>query len=513
MKSFFIPKLLRTPFRDLFRHTAVYRFARLGLFILLVISLVLALGTRGDARQPNMKQPKAAVIQDYERHISNNSKKLFQLILRGRTSSKVPVTNNASIGRGGGLLVPTDGKAWAQLYFLEDNNEKAYGGLTVKTRVIIPKPDSLRLNSYVFPCEFGEPYIIALRSGSAACGVGDGGIHIITDPGHTVKNKQSFKNKQNSTELRNDLVINPGQGQTVIRTSVDGTTSIPSYTEVCSEVTPEPGLIISGQRSSKPPIRKCEKVSSTISSEVVSIEVLEGDILVKTESNSVGEKVDKGKKYVYPRKEITSIDVAAKANTCEMLRFLNAAYWASPETPKSISDEIAEQLKQHREALGVSGRPPRDLSRLEQGVFDEVNRERKNLSLPPFSISEGMSRANRDHVNDQVGSGKYLGHSGDKSIGTGERLRRYGSVGCARYDEDEFENIVYFKRSSVQEVSTGQSVVKEMKSKYRPRRTGMKENLFNRDFQVVGVGCSSEMCVISYAEGYLEKTEAQVHQN
>jgi uncharacterized protein YkwD len=137
---------------------------------------------------------------------------------------------------------------------------------------------------------------------------------------------------------------------------------------------------------------------------------------------------------------------------------------------------------------------------------------RSQQPLPPFSISKGMSRANQDHVKNQGGSGKYFGHTGDDKSGSGERLRRYGSVGCDRYDEDEFENVVYFKPPTDQGViPTERAVVMEMLIDYSPRRKGSSENLFNRDFQVTGVACGShgnflrEMCVITYAEGYLEK--------
>jgi hypothetical protein len=40
------------------------------------------------------------------------------------------------------------------------------------------------------------------------------------------------------------------------------------------------------------------------------------------------------------------------------LRFLNPAYWLDSDTPPNIAVGITQQLKEHRDSLGVSGRPP-----------------------------------------------------------------------------------------------------------------------------------------------------------
>ncbi|NER26417.1 MAG: CAP domain-containing protein [Symploca sp. SIO1C4] len=559
-------EIIKILLNKLFTQTNIYHFSRLGLIILFVASLVLTLGIPGYTEMPIL-MPEAAVIQDFDgsgNHfwISRSGDERQEFI------TKIPNIRqgNGRIENGGKLSVPTDGKAWASLYFV---GEETYQGLIVKTRLM---KSASGANIYTFRCRFKGAYIIAWKQDEDTrfcdaedgriTGKDDGGIKIVTDSGNIPHDSSKFEvnkgvavgfnNKQNSPQRGiKDLEVKPGSGQTVIRT-----TSSPSNTSFIEypleRCTPEETA-----RGEGAWCRRERKV--TVENETVSIEVLEGEILVKSEENTEGTKVQKGQKYFYsyPAGEITSINSAEEANTCEMLKFLNAAYWSSPDTPKSISDEIAEQLKRHREALGVSGRPPSNLSTLERSVFEEINFARANPSnyadllekqkqyfysnylkppgetvdpnsrvlavdetvdflrhqrtLPPVSISTGMSRANQDHVNDQGKSGKYFGHTGEDISGTGARLRRYGSVGCAKYDEDEFENIVYFEPSTDQSVlSTHRAVVMEMLIPERPRLTGNRDNLFNKDFQVTGVACGShgdsihKMCVITYSEGYKE---------
>ncbi|MBW4541060.1 MAG: hypothetical protein KME43_18260 [Myxacorys chilensis ATA2-1-KO14] len=563
MKTIFIVKILKALLQNLLKRTTAPKLFRQGVVILFAASLALALGVQGYAGIPD-----AAVIKGF-----NGSGEHFW-IRRTANSRKELITEipnidsgNGRINRQGELSVPTDGEASASLYFVGREN---YDGLVVQTR---PMPSDDRTSSrYTFPCRFQGAYIIAWRanSQSRSCDPESGGIQIVTDPGKVLsylKNSSEvlvgFKNKQNSSQGSIErLTIDPGQEQTVIRTSVDGTTSVVEYIEKCVVVRTEPKSpsITSGPQRIVPgdSTSRCSKEPKNTTSDVVSIEVLEGTIIAKSKEKPEGEVVKKGQKYSYPERVFSPIDANSEANSCKMLRFLNAAYWSSPATPKSISDGIAEQLKQHREALGVSGRPPDNLSELERDIFVEMNSVRNNPAayadllekqkqffrsnyltlpaepfdfnkrgsavdktisflrsqkpLPPFSISRGMSGANQDHVTSQGKSGKSFGHAGDDSIGTGERLKRHGSVGCPRYDEDEYENIIYFEPSDRGAVSKSQALVMEMLIDYRPRRTGNQDNLFNRDFQVVGVACGShsnflhEMCVVTYAEGYLEKS-------
>ena len=440
-------------------------------------------------------------------------------IKQSSIANGIAVAKGMKMESGGSLSVPTKNHS-ASFSFV--TSDQKYAGLTVKTR---------DKGTYTFPCEVRGYYILAWSGdGGGPCSAGKGGIDIILSSGETLSHLTKFvertastvefRGKQNSDKQRSDrqgsnkLAINPGQGQVLIRTSIVGTASVVDYIESCTPGKTElgPPSTTSGPPRIEPgssTAPQCKRIPKPTISDIVNIEVLDGDIIARSKEKPDGELVKKGQKYSYPERSFGSINSSAEANSCEMLRFLNAAYWSSPKTPKSVSDSIAEQLKQHRKVLGVSGNNvPDELSKLEKEIVGVMNRERTNHNLPPFSISKGMSKANRDHVNDQVGSGKYLGHGGNKSVGTGDRLSRYGSVGCASYDEDEFENIIYLKQSSVQASATGQSVVKEMKTTYKPRRTGKQDNLLNPDFQVVGVACDSkmsEMCVITYAEGYLEK--------
>ncbi|NET07820.1 MAG: hypothetical protein F6K16_24565 [Symploca sp. SIO2B6] len=510
--------------------------------------------------------PSAVIINNYIRG-SDSSFSYFQIQRGANTpSQRIEIIDTDDKARRiesqGGLSVPNDGQAQASFSF--ESEEEKYGGLLLQTRPMDISSD--RTTNYRFPCEVDGQWIMAWRSSknkhrnTNACGdtLEEGGIKMIRDPKKLFSSSTQpielanilpdYRKKQNSSEQSpinqgsDDIMVIPGSGATVIRTTANPSIEDKYDLERCDDK-------FEGDH--------CQR-KVTVQRDAISIEVLEGDILVESQRNPEGERVLEGQMYSYPREEQASFDVGEAANSCEMLRFLNAAYWSSPSTPQNIIDGIAEQLKQHREALGVSGRSPNTLSPLEQGVFDELNFARTNPkryavfltdqkqyfysnylnlrgetvdlnrrvnavnkaiisledqpTLPPLSISTGMSRANRDHVSNQGRSGKYVGHTDADSSGTGARLRRYGSVGChPSYDEDEFENIVYFDQSMHRGVvPTSRAVVMEMLITYRPRQTGNPTNLFNKDFQVTGVACGSHsdfipnMCVITYANGYLE---------
>jgi hypothetical protein len=455
------------------------------------------------------------------------------------------------------LYIPGDQQSWASLGFVIAN-VLDYAGLILKTQ-----PYS-KTSEYRFPCRALGGFTIAWRpvgEGNRACSEGlkvERGSSVVysnsyffrkeaTSQAYRPNSKQNIKTQnpieRTPTDLSDDLLIQPGKNQIVIRATNEPSVEDQWIIER-SDYTPERG--------------EWEQKKVTVRRNAVRIDVLEGEIVVKSKASSQGKTVRKGERYSHPEGAIIPINSAEIANSCETLKFLNAAYWSSPDTPKAISDKIAKQLKQHREALGVSGRPPSDLSPLERSIFDEINFARSNpngyandlekqkryfytnylnlpgeavdpnrrvkavdeaisflrkqRTLPPLSVSRGMTKANRDHVNNQGASGKNFGHTGDNFSGSAARLRRYGAVGCARYDEDEFENIVYFKQSKDQGVvPLNRAIFMEMLINYRSRRTGKPDNLFNQDFQVTGVACGShgdflhEMCVISYAEGYLEK--------
>lgn len=513
----------------------------LSILIFLPISII---GTQSYA-----KSPSAAFLVDLEG--GSNS------VRRGGNDGTNPIKPKDLLNSEDTLYIPGDRKSWASLGFVI-GKVRDYAGLILKTQ-----PYS-KTSEYRFPCTASGGFTIAWRptgeGDDRACGDGlkleRGSSEIYSRssffPGKAIAQADEPNRKQNlkaqnptgatSTDLSDDLLIQPGESQIVVRVTNE------PKNEKASKLVRVPYTPEGGEWSQE---------TVLVERNAVRIEVLEGEIAVKSKANSGGKTIREGEKYSYPEDQSDKFISSQEANSCEILRFLNAAYWSSSDNP-AISNGIAKQLKQHREALGVSGRPPSNLSTLEQGVFEEMNRLRTNPSayadllekqkqhfyknslklrgetvdlnrrvsavddavrllrsqrpLPPLSISTGMSRANRDHVNNQGRSGEYFGHTGDDSTtGSGKRLSRYGSVGCFRSDEDEFENMIYFEQPADQgAIPTDRAVVMEMLINYRPRRTGNPDNLFNPDFQVTGVACGShsnlrEMCAITYAEGYLEK--------
>ncbi|MFG6107515.1 CAP domain-containing protein [Leptothoe sp. EHU-05/26/07-4] len=555
-------EIFRYLFHVAYQHIRAFINSRLGLATLFLSSLLLlVLGTKVYARIPeaavikSVSGPGISGIHFWMRRTSPDSGAKQELIRDIPNISD----GNSRIQRGGQLSVPTDGNSLASLYF--EGGGESYDGLVVTTRPLNRSDRQSTL--YEFPCRFsGGEYLLAWNANSGgACRADD------TNPGIEIKRNgenssssirstdlvvgtASIGKKQNSSEEdselpSDDVEVNPGAGPVVIRTSTRLSTETAYILERCDVD------FVGDYCQREIPVRR----------DAINIEVLEGEIFVKSEQDPEGETVLEGQSFSYPKKEFTRFDVGQAANSCEVLRFLNAAYWIDSGTSQNIADGITQQLHQHRDYLGISGRTPNGLSSLERDIFAELNRVRSNpgtyadlleenkqylnnnylnlpgetanpnsrsnavsgaisflreqRNLPELSISKGMSAANRDHILDQGKSGKFAGHTGENSSGAGARLRRYGSVGCPpSYDEDEFENIVYFDQSAHQgSVPASQAVVMEMLITYRPRRTGNPANLFNPDFQVTGVACGPhsdflpDMCVITYANGYVENAD------
>ncbi|GEM_PF-2122416 len=85
----------------------------------------------------------------------------------------------------------------------------------------------------------------------------------------------------------------------------------------------------------------------------IEVETIQGNILVKSAKNPQGRLIPEGQRYSYPQDTTAPIDRNAILQTPEMQDFLNPSNWSSPDIPQRISDSIAEQLGQHRTALGL----------------------------------------------------------------------------------------------------------------------------------------------------------------
>ncbi|TAE98287.1 MAG: hypothetical protein EAZ78_24415 [Oscillatoriales cyanobacterium] len=84
----------------------------------------------------------------------------------------------------------------------------------------------------------------------------------------------------------------------------------------------------------------------------ISVNVLVGDVRVKSAKNPAGRLVKAGERYNYPQDTITPIDINPILNSPEMQEFLNPDNWSSPAIPQRIADDFSEQLGEMRTALG-----------------------------------------------------------------------------------------------------------------------------------------------------------------
>lgn len=439
------------------------------------------------------------------------------------------VVLEALLNPGEVLFVRRGTRAWAALGFLINNN---YSGPILKT---IPSDKGAE---YRFPCGTSSDFMIAWRPagnrGDRACGRG---VETISNQySQTVSRKHtnflsstlaSFWNKQLSDDeqLSDDILnIQPGDGQVLLRKrSVSSGSEWKCVREESSD----------GNSWSE----RCWTVP--LQNSVV--DVLLGDVSVQSDESPSGQTVRQGQRFTYPGGEITSIDAASEANTCEVQEFLNPYYWT---VPPSISDSVLEEMKQqlaeHREAIGIFGGNA-NLSTLEQDVVDEMNyartapaayaqllQERRQyyrgdrLELPgevpivgltegvaavddairdlraisrpleALGASDGLSRAAKDLVNEQSRSGA-TGHD-DWQI----RINRYGESGCITA-----ENVSYG-------YNTARNVVMQLIIDDGSPNRGHREAILNPDLQVTGVACGSHpqyrsMCTIPYAGGYKER--------
>jgi uncharacterized protein YkwD len=131
-------------------------------------------------------------------------------------------------------------------------------------------------------------------------------------------------------------------------------------------------------------------------------------------------------------------------------------------------------------------------------AVDEAIRAVESLRVAPkLRLSNGLSRAARDHVLDQGQRGA-IGHAGSNSSTPFERIKRYG-----RWQKAAGENISYG-------ANTAAAVVRDLIVDDGIPDRGHRTNVFRPDYQMAGVACGYHktykiMCVISYADAYREK--------
>lgn len=432
-------------------------------------------------------------------------------------------------------------RGWASLGFVIDGVED--GGMLVTAH------ESSYSAIYRYPCRGGGNLTIGWQpaGGQQMCRdgleVGEGddksAFAILSDriskaleamPGDSISDPDDGENiilSQDEEFSTEDLAVKAGQGQTVIRRY-----SIPFtiYYYNCDI-------------DSNPSCQTEQNLIRVEETETVKIDVVLGDIAVETQSTSSGIPIRQGQSYVHGAGVENISDLNSTMNSCEVQQFLNLAYWPASNIPPEAVDGVIEQIKQHREALSFIFGRPGPLTTLEQGVVDEMNLARQNPELyiqfleeqkaryegnilvlpngrrirtnggievveeaiqflrsvdplPPLNVSQGMSRASKDHVQD-TGPVGVTGHIGNDGSTVSDRLNRYGSWGCRISESVNYGS------------NTARDVVLNLIIDDYDADRGHRKAIFDRDLQVTGVGCGSHiewdsMCVIKYAGGYID---------
>ncbi len=146
-------------------------------------------------------------------------------------------------------------------------------------------------------------------------------------------------------------------------------------------------------------------------------------------------------------------------------------------------------------------RPGRIALRTQEGrsaVEETVRFLRNATPMKPLTPSRGMSLAAKEHAQDLERTGG-AGHRGSDGSQPWDRLNRYGE-----WRTKVGEN-VDFGGETAREV-----VISLLVDDGVPSR-GHRKNIFQRDFQVVGVGCGEHrrygtVCVMDLAADYIEGT-------
>lgn len=192
-------------------------------------------------------------------------------------------------------------------------------------------------------------------------------------------------------------------------------------------------------------------------------------------------------------------------------RLLNKVDYLSPvekdiilelNRARTNPEEYAETLKNFRKyydgnLLKLPGKIPIRTSEGVRAVDEAIAYLRNMRPLPGLIVSQGMSHAAHDHVNDQGRTNK-TGHKGSDGSLSAERLDRYG-----RWQIMTGENISYGSE-------TAQDVVVQLIIDDGVSDRGHRKNIFTPQFRYCGVACGPhnryrQMCVITFAGGFEEK--------
>jgi hypothetical protein len=164
--------------------------------------------------------------------------------------------------------------------------------------------------------------------------------------------------------------------------------------------------------------------------------------------------------------------------------------------PKRYAEDYIAPLakKYNRRLLYYPGDQPLLTKEGVNALYECVRDLKRQQPLSIIYPSEGLTRAARDHVNDQSKTGR-TGHQGSDRSSMRNRVERHGT-----WEKRIAENIAYGGK-------TAQQIVIYLLIDDGVRDRGHRKNFLNPDFKMVGVATGSHpeyglMSVMDFADGF-----------
>ncbi|MEG4595377.1 hypothetical protein QUB00_26730 [Microcoleus sp. F8_C2] len=216
----------------------------------------------------------------------------------GNSRDRTPVNEQQQLRPNTILYVPGN-RSWANLGFFEDS-PKDHTGLLVQAG------PSKRISEWSFPCSAKGRLTIAWKEGSKrGC---EEGVKVQSSSKKSgLPNNNLQASRKLLAQAEDEVTVVPTPGQSTIQTA-DTATGI-------------------------------------------KIDVLVGEVQVKSAKNPGGRLVKAGERYDYPQDTITPSDTNPIVNSPEMQDFLNSNNWSSPNIPQRVADGFSEQLGEMQTAL------------------------------------------------------------------------------------------------------------------------------------------------------------------
>lgn len=164
--------------------------------------------------------------------------------------------------------------------------------------------------------------------------------------------------------------------------------------------------------------------------------------------------------------------------------------------PARYAEEFIAPLakRYNRRLLYFPGDQPLLTTEGVNALYECVSELKRHQPFPVVFPSEGLTRAARDHVNDQSKTGR-TGHQGSDRSSMRDRIERYG-----KWEFRIAENIAYGGK-------TARQIVIYLLIDDGVKDRGHRKNLLNPDFRMTGVATGSHprfqvMSVMDFAGGF-----------